>query len=539
MAIWTNGTDVVIATGWGIARSSGRAWSVLCHPTAGRPRDVDPPPVVSLVALDAAGERALVQRAGEPPSIWTHGPRGGRLTPCEAGEVLAVAAAPGGPMVALAVDRAGGGAARQVLRAARLDDTRLVLGDEIAVPEAPRLLFESAVMREGGGWPESPLDRDEDDEPEQPPFDPRVLSYEIAGAGRAWWRGQVRLSANRFGIGVSSTYSGLVAVLDPRTLAFRFAARAPALRDQFDLFVLPMPSGMLLTLVSNGRASEVVYVDEAGAVGGVRSKFGKEAAWSAEGPGLAWDDTTALVSLAGNKGENHTVTVPALATKRFGKEPGYVIDSGSSPDGSTHLLALTSLGFARPQNWHLYRWTKGAARWTSTEIDMPDFRPVAAPPPPALPERARGNPSLGVSADPATPWRARAGAEIVLRLRVENRGGPARGLSVEVSGAALAEGLVSVQAAGLEGGAPAAAARAGATARADLPDCALEAALVLSDARSKAPSAPLPPPAIVLELRVRAERAGQGLLSVRVGPRGATGTAGSGLVGRAFVVEAG
>ncbi|WP_437717196.1 hypothetical protein WMF45_12730 [Sorangium sp. So ce448] len=58
--------------------------------------------------------------------------------------------------------------------------------------------------------------------------------------------------------------------------------------------------------------------------------------------------------------------------------------------------------------------------------------------------------------------------------------------------------------------------------------------------RAEGASAARPPrPAIVIELRVRAERAGQGLLSVRVGPRGATGTAGSAMVGRSFTVEVG
>ncbi|WP_437983292.1 hypothetical protein [Sorangium sp. So ce117] len=541
MAIWTNGTDFVLCTRWGIARSSGgrdRKQTVLRFPTKGLRRDEDPPELVSFVVLDADGRRALVLREGGSPSIWTHDDDGGALTPCEAGEILGLAASPGGPMVALAVDRTPGSGARLRLRAARLDGARLDLGDDIAIPEAPRLAWRSSLFKEGSRWPEEPNEED-DDEPEDPPFDPRLLGVEIQGAGGACWRGTVRLSASRFGIGVTSTYSGLVAVLDPRTLACRLAVRSPAEREQFDIFVLPMPEGALVTLVANYRHTEFVYVDTSGAVRGHRHQFGKDLAWGADSPGLAWDERTVLVSQSLGEEQIQSLTLPALEASRFGEDTGGLIDAGSSADGAAHFTARTHHSYKRPHNWHLSRWTRHGARYRASEIEMPDFRPVE-PPAPASPaaKRAEGAPALGAVADSATPWRARVGAEAVLRVRVENCGGPARGLFVEIGGAALADGMVSALAVAIEGSAVVAFTREEAAARAELPEAVLEAGFM--PAASKGASAALrPQPAIVIELRVRAERAGQGLLSVRVGPRGATGTAGSAMVGRSFTVEVG
>ena len=546
MAIWTNGNDFVLATGWGIARAGGsQEPSVLRFSRVGLRRDQDPPEIVSFVVLDDEGKRALVQRRGEPPSIWTHGADGGRLVPCEASEIVAAAAAPGGPMVALAAERPAGRTARMVLRGLRVDGTRLVLGDTIPIPEAPRLAWADSMMKEGEGWPEQPFKRgqqnNDDDEPEQPPFDPRVLTVGVSNVDEAWWRGAVRLSANRFGVGLSSTYSGLVAVLDPRTLAFRLAARAPSYRDQFDLFVLPMPAGMLVTLVANYRHTEFVYVDDTATVRGNRTQLGKEVAWGAGLPGLAWKESTALVDQSLGSDEIYALELPALGAKRFTEEPGYLVDGGSSADGATHLLALTNHGYSRPRNWRLWRWTKRGARWRSSEVEMPDFQPVEPPPAPAEPERATGTPALGAIAEAVTPWRARAGEEVVLRVRVENRGGAARGLYVELGGAAIGEGWVSAQTVAVEGsGPPVAFVRKGAVARAELPEGALEAGFVAATGRGKAEPAPVPAqPTLMVELRVRAERVGQGLLSMRAGPRGAAGTAGSGMVGRSFVVDAG
>jgi hypothetical protein len=506
--------------------------------TQGLRRDQDPPELVSFVVLDAEGRRAIVQRERESPSIWTHDDKGGSLAPCEAGEIRALVASPDGPMVALSVDRADADRPRQELRIARLDGARLVLGDEIVIPEAPKIEWPGSLFPNGARWPGDPIDEeDDDDEPEDPPFDPRRLSVERQSAHGAFWHGAVRLSANRFGIGLTSTYSGLVAVLDPRTLAWRLAVRSRAEREQFDLFVLPMTEGALLTLVANYRHTEFVDLDASGTVRGNRLQFGRDPAWGADSPGLAWDAQTALVSQALSEEQIQALTIPSLETRRFTKETGCLIDGGSSPDGAVHVLACTHRNYQRPHNWRISRWTRQGARWRSSEITAPDFRPVEAPPGPEAPKRAEGTAALGALADAATPWRARVGEEAVVRVRVENRGGPARGLYVELGGAAIAAGLVSVQSVAIEGREAVAFVRKGAAARAELPEVGLDAGFAPASGRG-APPAPAQP-AIVIELRVRAERAGQEILSVRVGLRGATGTAGSAMVGRSFAVEAG
>lgn len=327
-----------------------------------------------------------------------------------------------------------------------------------------------------------------------------------------------------------------------RSREFRLAARAPALREQFDLFALPMQTGMLVTLVANYRHSEFVYVDETAAVRGSRHHFGDDLAWGASSPGLAWDESTALVSQSLTDEQLHALKLPALDAKPFHADPGYLIDSGSSADGAVHLLALTERNYARPKNWRLSRWQKRGTRWISSEVEMPDFQPVEPPPAPAAPERVRGAPTLVVVAAAATAWRGQVGAEVALQVRVESRGGPSRGLSVEVSGPALGDGIVSAPAVAVGGREPAIAlvVHKGARARAELSECSLDAGFVAAERRKGEETTRAPdPPAIVLEVRVRAERVGQGLLSVRVGPLGAAGTAGSGMIARPFVVEAG
>src|SRR4051794_23864063 len=63
--------------------------------------------------------------------------------------------------------------------------------------------------------------------------------------------------------------------------------------------------------------------------------------------------------------------------------------------------------------------------------------PAPVSPPVVAARRADGNPALGVIADTATPWRAKVGEEVTLRIQVSNRGGPVRGLYVEMSGDAV------------------------------------------------------------------------------------------------------
>ncbi|EYF00263.1 hypothetical protein [Chondromyces apiculatus] len=540
MAIWAKGGAFVIATGWGVARCEGSVESIFRFPTDGLRRDQDPPDLLSFVMLDDDGRRALVQRHGEPPALWTDAEGGGALTPCAPDGILGIAAAPGGPMVALTVDEIQGEVRRIVLCPARLEDNRILLGAPLHFKNARRLEWSSALFREGRGWPEHAArnsdNGDDDDDSGEPPFDPHALNVQGRGQWGPWWSGTVQLFANRFGVAVSSTYSGLVAVLDPRTLAVKLTVRVPVERTQFQVFVLPVPEGALITLVANYRHTEFVFVDASGAVRAHRHQFGDDLSWGSDGPGLAWNEETALVSQALDDEQLHVLTLPALSARRFDKEPGYLIDCGSSDDGSIHLLARTERNYGRPHNWRLERWTRQGHRFASQDLPMPDFRRSSAPPTPPPAPRVEGTPALAVIADATTTWRTGLDEQSTLLVQVSNRGGPVSGLWVEIGGQAITEARVLVEDIALESGPASGFVTRGNIARAELPAVSLEAGFEIP---AKLPEGEAPPqqPSLTLVLRVRGKRPGQALLTVRVGPRGGASTAGSGMVGKSFVVE--
>jgi hypothetical protein len=213
-----------------------------------------------------------------------------------------------------------------------------------------------------------------------------------------------------------------------------------------------------------------------------------------------------------------------------------IIDSASNADGTVHLLALSQSNFPSPQNWQVSRWKKSGAKWASSEVPLPDLRAAAAPAVSAAggPKRADGTPSLGVVADSATPWRGGAGKTVSLRVNVGNRGGAANGVYVEIAGAAVEQGLVTAVDVRAEPGAAIAFELRGGVARAELPEVVVEAGYAAPEKKGT----PMPPqPIRVLELRVKGAKQGQALMTVRVGPRGATGSSGSAMAGRSFVVE--
>ncbi len=532
MAIWTNGESIVIATGWGVARRVGKDWRVARFPRGALKQNEEPPALVGFAMLDDAGERALVQREREPVSLWTAGTGNGTFAPCVGADgVLSVASSKPGSLALLT--RTSDTPARVVLRKASMNGETLVPGEVIALPAAARSKWKSGMLKPGEGWPE---DREAGPGDAAHRFDPRALNVEYIASSGPSWRARATLHANRHGIGLASTYSGVVAVLDPDTLAPRFAVRVPTLQDQFEIFVLPLASGALVTLVANYRHAEFVLLDKKGASLAQRHTFGEDLAWGPTTAGIAWDDKTVLVNQSLTDDEIHALKLPDLAPKRHGKDPGVAIDAGTSLDGATHVIALAEAGGLQPAEWQLSRAKKNGAKWKSEALDMPDFKPP--PKPAAAPahdaRRAEGSPSLGVIADTATPWRAAVGQEVVLLVKIGNRGGAVSGLTIEVAGDAVEKGLVEACDISLdEAGSKSTFASARGAARAEIPVAKVQAAYLPSPA-----GAPKPPPQALLTLRLRvsAKKPGMALMTVRVGPGSGAPAAGSGMAGRSFVV---
>jgi hypothetical protein len=155
-------------------------------------------------------------------------------------------------------------------------------------------------------------------------------------------------------------------------------------------------------------------------------------------------------------------------------------------------------------------------------------KPAPRPVVPSGPRRETGPATLGLTADPATPWTVHTGDTTKLRFTVVNTGGPARGLWVEVSGQAVTGG----HAAGVRASSGEVAILA---PRAVLAGTNLDAAEI-RDTKDKLP--PGPKPTATLEVEVRGVTKGKALLTVRVGvmtPKGPA-SSGSALCGRTLDV---
>jgi hypothetical protein len=508
--IWTNDEAWIFATGWGIARTDESGTKIVRFPRTGLRREQDPPEIAYLAALDDRGERALFARQGEPPSILENG----AVRPCggPGAERLQGAVSLGGGRLLVLADDGG----RVGLFRANVDGDTMTRGDPVPLPPAKRVEWRSALFAASA---EDERRRKEEAHIAAGSFDPSSLGF----VGRG---GTARLVDGRHGIGVTSTYAGHVAVLDKATLSARFAVRLPSLPTppgQFDIFLLPLAKGAFVTLVANFRQTELVLLDDAGEVVAHRDEIGDRPLWGAvHGPILG---RKGVVLQGLSEDETWSIAVPSLGMSKVDEE-AFPIECGEGK--TTRIVARASLRELRPHNWKLVRTVLGHIERHAT-LPTPDFRPTEAPPLPAGPERATGSPSLALQAQGS--WSAGSGKDLELAFVLANTGGSLKGAYVEVGGPAVAsiEGLeVACE------GHRARLSEAGPTLRAELPALCMDPAFLRLPKGT--PQPPVVPP-MRLVVRVRGKKAGSGLLTVRVGPLGAKGYAGSALQGRVLTIS--
>jgi hypothetical protein len=512
--LWIGRSAFVVATGHGLARIEGAKEQIHRYPRGTLKRDEDPPEIELFAPLDADATRALVRRRREPCMLWS----ADGLHEIDGPELVDAVSLGEGKLLVVAHEDD-----ELVLRRATVEEDVVTLGDRIALPAPVRAGGVASVWKEAR-WPENDPEPDED-----APFDPRALSR--------GGRGRVRLHGNRCGITVTSTYNGAVALLDPQSLEPRFSVRIPSHEDQFDIFALAVPKGgTLVTVVENYRQTVFVLLGDDGAVVQHRDTIGKEAAWGSSSPGVLWSDDRVLVNQCIAGGAVYTLSLPKLDPKKFGAKgddaEAFFIDSGSDPTGKRHLLAFTDVGHARPQSWRLVRYDVKKTKADSAELPMPEFKPPPPPPAPLGLKRAEGPPTLGLVAEGATPWRTAPGKVTTVALKVVNKGGPLRGVYVEIGGNAISDQILTGTDAAVDGSGTGEFTKRGSVLRAELPEVQLEAGL--ADKKGAPPDAE---PTLQLIVGIRGERAGSSLMTIRVGPLGATGSSGSALQGRSFVVE--
>jgi hypothetical protein len=491
MPLWTNGSAYVVATGWGVSRSEGKKSESSRYPNEGLKRDQEPPSVLAFATLDAEGRTALIRRDAEPSAIWT---AGAGFDPIDAPDLYgAVSLEPGAMLVAVEHED------RIVLRRAKLDGKQLSFSATIDLPAAQKVKWPSGLWEKGDEiWAE-------EDE-----------------------LGRVQMVSNRCGIAVASPLSGIAALIDRTTLAPKLSVRVPIDDEDFGFYALPVPQGILLTLVIAGGNTEYLLLSDKGEVVAHKHKLGKELATGATNGGLLWADDKVVVSQNLNSAAMYFLGLPGLAPKQLGKEEAMMIESTSTETGSHHLLAIGAAG-AKSSAWKLLQYDPNAKKLKGEELAMPDFKPP--PPPVQKPEkrkRSEGSPVLAMKPDQGTPWRAAANESTALKFQVSNRGGPLAGMYVELGGNAVSDALIAGEDAVL-GGVKGRFEKKGSAFRAEMSDAKLEAHF--ADATRGDPA-----PAIELVIKLKAQKAGNALMTVRVGPIGATGTMGSAMEGRSFIV---
>lgn len=496
MSVWTNGVVRLIATPQGIARSEGGAYEITPNPPRGRKRELALEDVDLFVITDAAGEVALYRQKMQPLQVWR---RGTGFTACDTARrsVESVASTPNG-LVAIVADADG----RTLVRAS-LDGDALHAGEPIAVPEASRVGVVDPFFLYP--WAETDID---------PSFDARRL----ASAKDGHLLGAVRLFANPFGLAMTSTYSGLVAVFDASTLKPKLAVLLPTQRQQFDLYAVAVADGVFVTVVVNGRHSLHLHLGVDGAPVASRKAFGKE---EANGEGHALVLGKRVLVNQGRDGGVQQLGLGDLKPKLF-RDHVRVVASSSASDGRAHLVELTGPA-GENREWKLLR--DGGPRLQTEECEAPSFASTPEAADTSAMPKVTGPANLGVAAISATPWIVAASASTRISLNVTNRGGASKGLWVELGGPAIAAGHVEPIAASIDGSTAALAPRA------ELVEANLEAAS--APPQQKGPQPPIPLPAITLEVELRGKLAGSALLTVRVGPLGATGSA---MCGRPFEV---
>lgn len=524
MYLWTEDDTHLIATGRGIARVDGDKTTLQRFSQVKATRTKEPTDLEYFAALDNEGLTGVFGRGGVSYK-FAFTDEGTTISPLTAIGLRTVAGVGGGKLAVCMPFVDADKRTRAAIHIATVVEDALQPGPALTLPVPTRVTWPTLIWAKSSvPWPEN------DDEPDlDEPFEPGALDVRLADG---MWQAHIRLHSNEHGLCVTSTYSGMVAVFDPKTFKPMFAVRVPT-QSEVDIRAIATKHGALITMVVEGKDSGLLLVDAAGKVVSHKAKFGKEKATNLSAPVLL-DDDHALVS----SGESaaHEVSLPDLESKAC-KDLGsvHIFAAASSRNGKNHLIANGEPG-SLPNKQMLTKLVR-AKQLDCIPRVMPDLREPEVLTLPEGPKRVKGNPSLSLLATAGVGWACAVKGETALELLVTNAGGEMKGMYVELAGPAVASGVaeaVDVRA----GDVQVPFVTKGTTARAELPSFAMLAGY-----------GPPPPvrrgqidlhpknPQFYLNVGVRGKKKGSGLLTVRVGPLPAN-TSGSAMQGKTIVVGA-
>ena len=242
----------------------------------------------------------------------------------------------------------------------------------------------------------------------------------------------IRLSSNAQGIGIAASTSGHIAVLRPGAAEPTFVFRVPGSAD-LRTDAVPTREGALVTLATAKDKSAVLHFSETGALlgqwtdGEVGGRF----------PSIGLDDERVLAFDRDNDALA-LLSLPDLDELCREEISDALVEGAATSHGETVVVADAKTAYevhVDGESLSIDGPFELKADETKGSLDRPKYRAALATGEPQI-----AFPTEKQKADP--PWAVEVGAELAIKMRVRSAAEAGRGVTVEIGGAAFAQGLI-------------------------------------------------------------------------------------------------
>jgi hypothetical protein len=526
------------------------------YPRGGAPRRIawEEPPKKGGLGLP----RRRVLAVPSADCAWIGEGRGVRVVPLDREDVRDVAplgirildaiSLDGGKVLACAHLEGDDGACLRVV-----DGTRPVLADAtpLALPEVTRIEWPAGLIWKAGRevWPEKDKGADKG-----------KLFRSIAPGhpqkDGARFFDPVVLTRSPHGIAGASIQNGVVFAVSADGARIEGAFRVPS-QPEAEIHPVRTEDGVLLTLVVEGRESAVLHVSLDGKVLASRGKVGKSLTRGMSPP-LLFGDTVFVFDASG---DSVLLELSLADLEVRGKHglPGLKAGQASIAFDTTAVLlgdgesALRVTVVNGAPNVELIEAVGGKAKpkkkadddlglddedAEADEEEDDEEEAAVGPFIPASRARATGTPSLTL-AEAASPsvWSVSPSGSLNVTVGFANLGGASKGIYLEVAGQAVLAGLVSATDVRI-GQTSTKFEKKGAAFRAEVPTVDLHAGLLPDpDDKGGRHKLPLYDGIHRANVTLHGDKAGAGLLTVRIGPMKAEPGRGSIVQGKTLTVK--
>lgn len=251
----------------------------------------------------------------------------------------------------------------------------------------------------------------------------------------------VRITTNRYGVGVTASGSGHVALLRPKAKKLEPLVRVPtAGESRAYVSALPLEEGALLIVTSHGEKRSkgaIIRVDNNGEVKARWPK--KKAAAPAAGSFLV----AALLSpdeVVVCHGKNIAVlSIDGLDELTTAKGAAVASDVCAGPDGAFAISGEKMFQTAKFEK----KKVKLDAKIVPKGLVREEAK-ASRPPLTWMPDAEEGPTTVEAAAEKTPPWKAEAGKPFTLKMRLRSKGVAGKGLRMHVLGPAVEDGLIEI-----------------------------------------------------------------------------------------------